>query len=67
MTELTPTEMTALYMKDPLELTDEDIGHIIQRERERRKNFKAMPAKSAGKTSNTKAGKAGLGAIKLEI
>lgn len=38
------SDMTDLFMRDPLELTDEDITKIISHYREARATFKAAPA-----------------------
>jgi len=68
MTTETRPDMTALFMKDPLSMTNEDITDIIAHMREARKNFSAMPAKasSAKTAAPSKAAKAGL-SIKLEL
>ena len=61
-------DMTALFMKDPLGMTDGDITDIIAHMRESRKNFIAGPTKapSAKTAAPSKAKAAGL-TIKLEL
>lgn len=61
------SDMTTLFFKDPLEMTNEDIDAIIEKMREQRAQFKKLPAKTAGTTAATKAVKAGLGDLKLDI
>lgn len=50
------SDMTDLFMRDPLELTDEDITKIIEHYREARATFKAAP--SAVKKTSSKLTKA---------
>lgn len=61
------SDMTTLFFKDPLEMTDEDIDAIIEKMREQRAQFKQLPTKTAGTSAATKAVKAGLGDLKLDI
>lgn len=46
------SDMTDLFMRDPLDLTDEDITKIIEHYREARATFRAAP--SAGKKAAPK-------------
>lgn len=45
------SDMTELFMRDPLKLTDEDITKIISHYREARATFKAAPAAVKGRSS----------------
>lgn len=38
------SDMTDLFMRDPLDLTNEDIDAMIEKYREARKTFKAAPS-----------------------
>jgi len=53
------TDINELFNRDPLELTDDDIGKIIKEFREKRAAFNSSPAKTkkapAPKTATQKA------------
>lgn len=44
-----PTDITTLFHRDPVEMTDEDIEKIISVYRSKRSQFQANPARVAAK------------------
>lgn len=49
MTDTPPTDIAILFARDPLQMSDEDFSHIIQKFRNDRTNFIQAPAKTEPK------------------
>lgn len=63
------SDMTELFMRDPLQLTDEDITKIIAHYREARATFRAAPSavKKAPASKLTAGQKAATSALNLTL
>lgn len=62
------SDMTDLFMRDPLDLTDEDITKIIAHYREARSTFKAAPSAIKKQTSKlTKAQQDAQSSLNIEL
>lgn len=59
-------DVTELFSRDPLSLTDEDIDNIIKVMREKRVTFKAGPATSAAAPKKT-AKETAVSNLKIEL
>lgn len=61
------TDITTLFARDPLSLTDEDIDKIIEEMRKKRHLFKSAPASGNAPKKTQKEEKAAALNIKLDL